>query len=196
MMTLCTLVLALTLAPAQAAPKLVADPDLREMSTYTLTMDSVNKVERINRAMYDALKQDPRYAEQIKLQKERDALRKKDERTEAEDTRVEEIDARLEVLEERDKSPLDLNDAKDITQMAAKFQAFPPLTAALRKEGMSARDYAKFFLAMLQAGFAAGLQKAGLLKQTPEGVNPANITFVLEHEAELKKLQAEAGGPI
>jgi hypothetical protein len=28
-----------------------------------------------------------------------------------------------------------------------------------------------------------------MLKETPEGVNPANIKFVLEHEEDLKKLQ-------
>ena len=60
------------------------------------------------------------------------------------------------------------------------------MAAALRKEGLTAREYSKFMLAMLQSGFAAGLQKAGLLKQTPEGVNPANIKFIIDHEEDLK----------
>jgi len=195
MNTLCAMAIALSLSPAQAPPKLVADADLRELSTYTLTMENVNKVDRINRALFEAAKQDPRYAEEIKLKAELEAIQKKDETTEAEDKRREQIQARLEVLEsqEDNKTGLNMNNAKDLDAMAAQIQAFPPMMAALRKEGMTAREYSKFLLAMLQAGFAAGLQKAGLLKTTPEGVNPANIKFVIEHEEELKKLQGGGG---
>jgi len=172
---------------------MAADADLRELSTYTLTMDSVNKVARINQGLVDAMKQDPKYAEQVKLKKELDAIKKKDETTEADDKRMEEIGARLQTLEEQTKSPLDMNNAKNLTEMAASIQSFPPLMNLLRKEGMSARDYSKFMLAMIQAGFTAGLQKQGLVKTMPEGVNPANVKFVLEHEEELKKLQGEGG---
>lgn len=193
MTTLCALAIALSVVPFQAAPKIVADPDLREMSTYTLTMDAVNKVARINQALVAAMKQDPKFAEQAKLKKELEALRKKDETTDAEDKRMEEIESRLSTLEDQNDSGFNLNNAKDLNEMAAKIQAFPPLMNALRKEGMSARDYSKFMLAMIQAGFTAGLQKQGLLKTMPEGVNPANVKFVLDHEAELKKLQ-EGGG--
>jgi len=192
MITLCALAIALSLSPAQA-PKMAADADLRELSTYTLTMDSVNKVARINQGLLDAMKQDPKYAEQVKLKKELEAIRKKDETTEADDKRMEEIGARLQTLEEQTKSPLDMNNAKNLTEMAASIQSFPPLMNLLRKEGMSARDYSKFMLAMIQAGFTAGLQKQGLVKTMPEGVNPANVKFVLEHEEELKKLQGEGG---
>ena len=192
MITLCALAIALSLSPAQA-PKMAADADLRELSTYTLTMDSVNKVARINQGLVDAMKQDPKYAEQVKLKKELDAIKKKDETTEADDKRMEEIGARLQTLEEQTKSPLDMNNAKNLTEMAASIQSFPPLMNLLRKEGMSARDYSKFILAMIQAGFTAGLQKQGLVKTMPEGVNPANVKFVLEHEEELKKLQGEGG---
>lgn len=192
MITLCALAIALSLSPAQA-PKMAADADLRELSTYTLTMDSVNKVARINQGLVDAMKQDPKYAEQVKLKKELDAIKKKDETTEADDKRMEEIGARLQTLEEQTKSPLDMNNAKNLTEMAASIQSFPPLMNLLRKEGMSARDYSKFMLAMIQAGFTAGLQKQGLVKTMPEGVNPANVKFVLEHEEELKKLQGEGG---
>jgi hypothetical protein len=195
MNTLCALAIALSLSPAQAPPKLVADADLRELSTYTLTMENVNKFARINAAMLEAAKQDPRYAEQVKLKAELEALRKKDETTEAEDKRMEAIQQRLETLESQDDDKgLNMSNAKNLDEMAASIQAFPPMMAALRKEGLTAREYAKFMLAMLQAGFAAGLQKAGMLKTTPEGVNPANIKFVIEHEAELKKLQPGGGG--
>jgi hypothetical protein len=77
--------------------------------------------------------------------------------------------------------------------MAAKIQKYPAMASALQREGLSARDFAKFTMAMLQAGMAAGLQKAGMLKGTPEGTNPANIKWVLEHEAELTKMQRAWG---
>lgn len=190
MTTVCAFALALSLhASTQSAPKIVADPDLREMSTYTLTMDTVAKVERVNRTLMEVVKKDPRYAEEIKLKAELAAIQKKDETTEADDKRVQQIDERLTALQDSDKNAFNLNDAKNLNEMAAKIQAFPPMAAALRAEGLAPREYAKFVLGMLQAGFAAGLQKAGLLKETPEGVNPANIKFVLEHEEELKKLQ-------
>jgi hypothetical protein len=193
MNTLCALAIALSFHGSVQATKASADADLRELAAYTLTMESLNKVVRINEAMYVALKKDPRYGEQVRLQQELDALKKKDETTEAEDKRMEDIGARLEVLEEANKDTVNMGDAKNITEMAAQVQKFPPLSAALRAEGMAPRDYAKFMLAMIQAGFAAGLQKSGLLKETPEGVNPANIKFVLEHEADLKKLQGPGG---
>lgn len=195
MTTLCALAITLSLAPAQAAPKMVPDPDIKEMSTYTLTMDNLNKVVRITRAMEEYAKKDPKYGEEIRLKKEQETLRKKDELTEADEKRLEAIGQRLEELDNQDNdSGLNLNDAKNIDEMAAKINKFPPMATILKTEGMSAREFSKFMLAMLQAGFAAGLQKAGMLKTTPEGVNPANIKFVLDHEEDLKKLQGGSGG--
>ena len=193
MYTLCALAIALSLAPAQGTPKIVADPDLREMSTYTLTMDAVNKFARINQGLLALQKQDPKYAEQMKLEKELEVLRKKDEPTEAEDKRKDEITERLAALEAQKDSGLNTGDARNLNEMAAKIEAFPPVMNLLRKEGMSAREYAKFTLAIIQAGLTAGLQKQGLLKTMPEGVNPANVKFMIEHEEELKKLQDSGG---
>jgi hypothetical protein len=180
---------------APQAPKIVADPDLREMSTYTLTMENLNKVVRINKAIEEFAKKDPLYGEQIRLEKEKETLRKKDELTEADEKRLDEINQKLEALEEQEsKSEFNLNDAKNLDEMSARINKFPPMAAILKAEGMPAREFAKFLLGMIQAGFAAGLQKAGLLKTTPEGVNPANIKFVLEHEEDLKKLQMAGPG--
>jgi hypothetical protein len=192
MTALCVLAIAASLvspgAP-QVRTRSSADPDLNEIASYTLTMDVVNKVDRVNRSMLATLKTDPRFAEAAKLETELEALRKKDETTEAEDKRKEQIEARLEALTTRQEKLFNLNDAKTLADMTARIQAFTPMVSALQKEGLSARDYAKFMLTLIQTGFAAGLQKAGMLKETPEGVNPANIKFVLEHEEDLKKLQ-------
>jgi hypothetical protein len=56
---------------------------------------------------------------------------------------------------------------------------------------MSAREFSKFTLAMFGAALAASLQKSRMLKELPKEVNPDNVKFVLEHEAELQRLQEE-----
>lgn len=193
MMTTCALALVVSLVvPAVQAPK-PADADLKELATYTLTLDTLNKVDRAMRAMLVEMKKDPKFQEVQRLQAELDALQKKDERTEAEDQRVDTLEQRIDELE-NEVSPLRMNDAATISDMAAAVQKEPRLAAALQREGLTGREFSKFMLAIFQAGFAAGMQKAGLLKTTPEGTNPANIKWVIEHEAELKKMQ-QAWGP-
>ncbi len=49
-------------------------------------------------------------------------------------------------------------------------------------------------MATIQAGLAAGMKKAGLLKEIPAGPHPANDTFMIEHEADFEKTQQR--GPI
>jgi len=46
-------------------------------------------------------------------------------------------------------------------------------------------------ISMLQSAIAAGMKKAGMLKDLPPGVSAENVKFVEEHEAELKALQKE-----
>jgi small-conductance mechanosensitive channel len=172
-----------------------ADPDMKELAAYTLTMDTVNRVDRAMHAMAANMAKDPKYAEQMKLQKELEALKKKDDTTAAEDKRMEQIEARLEQLEA--ESSKDTGDTNSISDMERKINAMPVMANALKQEGVSARDFAKFSLAMLQASFAVGAKqmtaKSGKPFQLPEGVNPANIKFVEEHQAELKKLQDNYG---
>ena len=188
MPTYCALALVVSLAaaPFQAKP---GDADLRELATYTLTVDTLNKVDRAMRGMMVEMKKDPKFQELQRLQGELEALKKKDETTEAEDRRMETLTQRIEELES-DASPLNMNDAATISDMAANIQKEPRLAGPLQREGLTPREFSKFMLAMMQAGFAAGLQKAGLLKTTPEGTNPANIKWIIEHEEDLKKLQA------
>lgn len=193
MTTLCAIAIALSASVATQGPQL-ADTDLKELSTYTLTMDTFNKMVRVHTALGETLKADPKFAEQARLKTELETLRKKDDTTDADDKRIEAIEARLDALEAETSKQINFNDAKDLSEMAKQAEGFPPLASALRKEGLTGRDYAKFMSAMLQAGFAAGMQKAGLLKETPPGVNPANIKFVLDHEAELRKLGGGGGG--
>jgi hypothetical protein len=173
-------------APQTGKP---ADADLKELSTYTLTMDTLGKVDRAMRAAIAEFKKDPKFQEVQRLEEELETLRKKDDPTEAEQQRIETIERRIEELESQ-LTAMRMNDAGTISDMVSAIQTEPRLATALQREGLAPREFAKFMLAMFQAGFAAGLQKAGLLKTTPEGINPANIKWVLEHEEELKKLQA------
>ena len=188
MTTCCVLAITLSLAAPALQTRGPADADLKELSSYTLTMETLNKVDRAMRAMMAEMRKDPKFQEIERLKAELTALKKKDETTEEEDRRMETLGLRIGELES-DANPLRLNDAGTISEMAAGIQKEPRLAAALQREGLAPREFSKFMLAMLQAGFAAGMQKAGLLKTTPEGTNPANIKWVLEHEAELQKLQ-------
>jgi predicted RNase H-like nuclease (RuvC/YqgF family) len=188
MTTCCALVIAVSLVLPAGQTRGAADADLKELSTYTLSMDTLNKVDRAMRAAMTEMRKDPKFQEVEKLKAELEALKKKDEKTEEEDRRMETLGLRIEELESA-ASPLKMNDAASISEMAANIQKEPRLAVALQGEGLTPREFSKFMLAMLQAGFAAGMQKAGLLKTTPEGTNPANIKWVLDHEADLQKMQ-------
>ena len=194
MNTLCALAIVVSLVPAlppqSAAAKARSDADMKELATYTLTMDTLNKVDRVIQRVTAEMKKDPKVIETTKLKAELKALTDKDDTTEAEDKRMETIRELLEAIESSDdNNSMSVGDGQDLNAMAAKIQALPAAANALRAEGLSAREFSKFMVALLQAGLAAGLQKSGLLKTTPEGTNPANIKFMLEHEAELQKMQ-------
>jgi hypothetical protein len=191
MTTLVAAALIVSSATPAALGQKPLDPDLKEMSTYVLTMDTLHKVDRAMRSFIAAAQKDPRYQEQQKLEAELEQIKGKEEPTEADEKRMEAIGERLESLEK--DAGMSWNNANTISEMAAEVQRQPLMAASLQREGLTAREFSKFMLGMIQAGFAAGLQKAGLLKTTPEGTNPANIKWVLEHEAELAKLQASWG---
>jgi hypothetical protein len=191
MTTWCALAAVLSLAvppaPQAAASKAQTDADMKELAGYTLTMETLNKVDRAMRAAVVEIKKDPRFAEAAKIEAELKALKKKEEPTEADEKRQEELERRLEALKD---DAMNMNDAQTISQMAAKIEKFAPMMAGLRSAGLTAREYAKFMMAVLQAGMTAGMQKAGMLKEIPPGTNPANVKFMLEHEEDFKKMQA------
>ena len=187
MTILCALAIALPLGLAPQTRPISADADMKELSTYTLSMDTLNKVDRAMRALMVEMQKDPKFQELERAKAELATLKAKEETTEADDKRIEALQARIETLEQ--DGPMNMNNAKSISDMAAEIQKEPRMTAALQSAGLTPREYAKFMLAILQAGFAAGMQKAGLLKTVPEGTNPANIKWVNDHEAELKAMQ-------
>lgn len=172
----------------QGAPK-AASGDVKEIASYRLTMEAVRKVEVATRAMIAEMKADPRIQARMKLEAEIETLEKKDELTDAEQ---EQLDALVERRERMDaEQDLGFGNAQSLVEMEARIQKFPPMANGLRKAGMSPREYATFMMAMVQAAMVAGFKKAGMLKELPPDVNPENVRFVEEHEAELKAMQAE-----
>jgi hypothetical protein len=168
--------------------KAEAAADMKELAAYTLTVDTLNKVDRAMRAALPTLKNDPKRQESAKLQAELKKLQEKDDLTDADQKRVEELGTRLAALES-DDDVMNMSNAQTISQMAANVDKFPPMVAALRAQGLTSRDLAKFMFAVLQAGMTAGLQKSGNLKEIPAGTNPANVKFMIEHEADFQRMQ-------
>jgi hypothetical protein len=66
------------------------------------------------------------------------------------------------------------------------------MARALEREGLSAREYAKFMLAMMQAGMIVGFSQGTVdYSKLPPGINPENVKFVTAHKADLEAMQKE-----
>ena len=180
-----------TAAAATQASSQSTDPDLKEVSSYRLTMEAINKIDQVTRAMAEELKQDPKMRQRMQIEQELETLNKKEEPTEADQKRIEQLQAQSEQMEKDEPALFD--NANSLSEMEAAIQKYPPLANALRKNGMAPREYAKFMMAMMQAAMAYGFQKSGLKVEDAKltDVQQANIKFIEEHQAELQKLQEE-----
>lgn len=188
-----TLVFAPVALGAQSAAP--TDADAKEVASYRLTMETYRKVAQVYREAAAEQRKDPQYQELARVEAELETLRKKDEPTEADGERIEQLSTKREELKEKFEKRSSLNDAKTLDEMAAELNKEPRLAAALTRADLSAREFSKFMFAMIGAGFAASMQKAGLIKELPKEVNAENVKFILEHEAELQKLQEEMKEP-
>lgn len=95
-------------------------------------------------------------------------------------------------LEEEESGSQDLDDSIDA--MAERYESEPAVRDAIEDTGLSAREYAVIFWAMMQAGMAQfsieqGADPAEVAREMQ--VNPANIEFVQEHEAEIAALREQ-----
>jgi hypothetical protein len=180
-------------APAAQA-KAQNDADAKEIASYRLTMDAVNKLKVAMQAAAAEARKDPKYQELGRVETELQALQKKDEPSEADQARVEELSTKREELKQELEGPGLFNDASTLDEMEAAVRKQPLLSGALAKAGMPPREFAKFTFAMISASFAAGMQKSGMVKELPKDVNAENVKFILEHEAELQQLQQEFKG--
>jgi len=169
-----------------------AQGDMRELATYTLTMDTLTRLNQSLLEIVTEMKRDPKVQDLQKVEADIETLKKKEEPTEADEKRMEELEAKHTALEAQIPNPLSLDNANSLADQAAHIQKYPFAVAALRHNNLTPREYSKAFLALLQASLAAQLQKSGV-KQIPEGTNPANVKFVIDHEAELQKMQQAWG---
>lgn len=187
-------VLALLLLPAYVAAQARRpppnDPDMAELSAYRLSAATLRKVSIAMQAFARALDNDPKYRGFIAAQKELKALQEKDAPTPAEERRIDALEQQLEQM----SNDLDAGDAQTLGEMERKIAAIPHMSEALAAAGLSAREYAKFTLTMIQAGFVAGMKKAGQLRQPPPGVSMENVQFVIDHEKEIAALTAQMQG--
>jgi hypothetical protein len=171
--------------------------DSKELASYRLTMETMNKVRGLMRAVTQEMTRDPKFQALQKTKNEIEVLSKKDELTEADSERLEKLQSLAEEQEhalDEDGGGMDINSAKSLDEMEAAIKASPRFVAALNTAGLTPREFSKYMLASLMAGMAAGFQKAGMLKELPKElkeINPDNVKFILEHEAELTAMQKE-----
>jgi hypothetical protein len=166
------------------------DADSKEIAAYRLTSTGLTKVVSVNRTLIQQMLQDPKVREAEKIGAEIEALEKKDSPTEADDKRLQDLRVKQEQLEDSSDNPLG-GDTRTLSEMEARIKKYPPLTQALQKEGMPPREYAKFWLAFIQAAFVQGFKKSGMLKELPPDVNPENVKFMEEHSGEIEAMQKE-----
>jgi hypothetical protein len=180
--------LVLLCLPAIVAAQMpgVNDPDAKELAAYKITVPTLNKVVQATRNLVEGIKSDPRFIKQQNLKAEIKKLEDKEEPSEADTAKLEKLQEELDQLED---GVFSANDAKTLSQMAAKIQQEPVMAKALSAAGLDAREYAKFTLAYFQAAMIAGMMKSGMVKEVPKelsaSVNMENVKFVQEHEAEL-----------
>ena len=85
---------------------------------------------------------------------------------------------------------------EDTAKYIARMEASPKMRAAIEAAGLSVRDYANITDTLLGAMMTQGAIDAGQLKKVPDGIDPASVEFVKQHNAELQALlkQGAASG--
>jgi septal ring factor EnvC (AmiA/AmiB activator) len=178
-----------SLVPAAGAQP-SADADAKEIAAYRLTGRTLTQVVNVNRTLMQQLSQDPRMQEARKIEAEISTLERKEQMSDADQKRLEELRTRQDQLDDSVENPLG-GDTRTLSEMEARIKAYPPLLQALQQEGIAPREYAKFWLVFIQAAFAQGFKKSGMLKELPPGVSPENVKFIEDHAAEIEAMQKE-----
>jgi hypothetical protein len=191
-LVLCFVVIASVVhVPSALAAQIGAAGDLKEVQEYRLTEPALKQVMAATRNMLVAMKNDPRYQRLTKLEAELKTLDAKDQPTDADTKRMEKI---VEELESIRASTNVLGNDRSLAEIEAAVAKEPLVANALKSAGISARDYAKFMGAFIQAAMIQGLQKDGAIKEIPKDLIPENVKFAKEHAAEfaafMKELEA------
>jgi hypothetical protein len=99
--------------------------------------------------------------------------------------------------EEREKLDMDAGDDLSLDDYAAKLEREPAVRRAIEQAGLSTREFALLTMSMVQTGLASAVlamrpkDNADSLMREMK-VNPDNVRFLREHEAELKTKQQAA----
>ena len=181
--------------------------DEKELASYTLTLATLKKVSAAMKGMAQEMMADPRYQSLMKLdeqieslEKQLEVLEEKDELSDAESKKMESLSEQIEKMRERKEQAEDamqsnapnMNNAQSLDDMERGIAAFTPMARALKREGLTPREYSKFMLSMLQAGMIWGMSQGKVdYAKLPAGVNPENIKFIAAHQAELAAMQKE-----
>ena len=188
-------VLALFVAAATSASGQALTPDQKELAAYKLTMPTVRKVAAVMQRLNDLESKNPKVQELAKIRAEIEALEQKDELSEADERRLERLFEREEALDEEIERETGVGDASSIDHLVKRVESQPGASAALAQEGLSTREFARTFLALLQAAMVKGLSQGKVdMAKLPAGINPENIRFVEENEKELAAIQAAMSG--
>jgi hypothetical protein len=91
----------------------------------------------------------------------------------------------------------DADKNEDLDAMGRRLSANPEVVAILKSHGFTPREFALCQMVTFQATFAEAAKKAGAdpAKLASDAhVNPANLTFVEQHKAELDAMQKKFSG--
>jgi hypothetical protein len=140
----------------------------KELNAFQLTMARVKQADRAITSAYEALMADPAHQAEIERRKA------------IESGELEVSEAEMDAMTREQQE----EEAEGDTLAAAvrRIEKEPKLTAALRSVGMSPREFVLTEVALIQAAFAYGAKKQGLLKEYPKEVSPQHIAFVSENE--------------
>lgn len=82
---------------------------------------------------------------------------------------------------------------EDTAQYVARLQASPAMRSAIESADLSVAEYARIGETLIGAMMTHGALEAGQLKTIPDGIDPAAVEFVKQHQAEIGALMKEAG---
>jgi hypothetical protein len=187
--TLAAVLFVASVAAAQGTRgKAQDDRDMAELASYRLTVATLQKLVVATQVFGQAMENDPQFKRYTAAEKELKALRAKDEPSEADEKRIAALEQELENSKLTSTEHASGNDS--LADMERSITSIPHMSEALAKAGLSPREYAKFSLAMLQAGMVAAMKKAGTIKTIPadSGVSQENVQFMIDHEKEIADL--------
>jgi hypothetical protein len=184
---------------ARVAQNAQVDADMRELQSYRLSMAKIRQMNDAYMAFFKSLQSDPKFVALQKAREELRALENKEELTAADERRIEQLEKQVEDAEEV-VSP-SAGEQQTLADMARTIESQPRFAEAVKRAGLTPREFAKIQISLMQAMFAHGFKKSGAVKELPKEVPAENVKFVEEHEAELTAMAKQwetlggRGGP-